>query len=150
MSEKTSNQVKEFEPRIVTFLCNWCSYAGADTAGVSRLELPPNILPVRVMCSGRVSAEMILKALLSGADGVLVLGCHIGDCHYSSGNHRTVKRIPLLRRLLTYMGIEPDRLRLDWVSGAEAGRFAKVTAEFVEAVRALGPLALPLREELEL
>jgi len=142
----SENVKSDFEPRIVAFLCNWCSYAGADTAGVSRLELPPNILPVRVMCSGRVSAEMVLKALLSGADGVLVLGCHIGDCHYGSGNHRTVKRIPLLRRLMTYMGIEPDRLRLDWVSGAEAGRFARITTEFVEAVRALGPLALPLRE----
>ena len=100
------------------------------------------------MCSGRVSIEMVLKALMAGADGVLVLGCHIGDCHYGSGNHRTVKRIPLLRRLMTYMGIEPDRLRLDWVSGAEAGRFAKITTEFVEAVRALGPLSLPLREGL--
>jgi F420-non-reducing hydrogenase iron-sulfur subunit len=149
MSEQTPNRVDGFEPKIVAFLCNWCSYAGADSAGVSRLELPPNILPVRVMCSGRVSAEMILKALMTGADGVLVLGCHIGDCHYSSGNHRTAKRVPLLRKLVTYMGIEPDRLRLDWVSGAEAGRFARVTSEFVEAVRALGPLSVPLREGLD-
>ena len=143
MSETNNNN--GFEPKIVAFLCNWCSYAGADSAGVARFQSPPNILPVRVMCSGRVSAEMILKAFMTGADGVLVLGCHIGDCHYDSGNHRTAKRIPLLRKLLIYMGIEPDRLRLDWVSASEAPKFAQVTKEFVEAVRVLGPLAAPLR-----
>jgi F420-non-reducing hydrogenase iron-sulfur subunit len=130
---------EEFEPRIVAFLCNWCSYAGADSAGVARIPSPPNILPVRVMCSGRVSPEMVLRAFRAGADGVLVLGCHIGDCHYDSGNHRTAKRMPVLRRLLGYIGIEPERLRLDWVSAAEGGKFAKVTAEFTEAVRELGP-----------
>lgn len=130
-----------FEPRIVAFLCNWCSYAGADNAGIGRLPSPANVLPIRVMCSGRVSPEMILRAFRSGADGVLVLGCHIGDCHYISGNHRTIKRIPLLRNLLGYVGINPDRLRLDWVSSAEAPKFAQVTREFVETVRALGPAA---------
>ncbi len=130
-----------FEPRIVAFLCNWCSYAGADNAGISRLPSPANILPIRVMCSGRVSPEMILRAFRSGADGVLVLGCHIGDCHYIDGNHRTIKRIPLLRNLLGYIGINPERLRLDWVSSAEAPKFAQVTQEFVETVRALGPAA---------
>jgi F420-non-reducing hydrogenase iron-sulfur subunit len=130
---------KDFEPRIVAFLCNWCSYAGADNAGVGRIPSPPNILPVRVMCSGRVSPEMVLRAFRAGADGVLVLGCHIGDCHYDSGNHRTAKRMPVLRRLLGYIGIEPERLRLDWVSAAEGGKFAQVTAEFTETIRELGP-----------
>jgi F420-non-reducing hydrogenase iron-sulfur subunit len=132
---------ESFEPRIVAFLCNWCSYAGADNAGVARMQSPANVLPIRVMCSGRVSPEMVLRAFRSGADGVLVLGCHIGDCHYISGNHRTIKRIPLVRNLLGYVGINPDRLRLDWVSSAEAPKFAKVTSEFVETVRALGPIA---------
>jgi len=132
---------ESFEPRIVAFLCNWCSYAGADNAGIARMSSPANILPIRVMCSGRVSPEMVLRAFRAGADGVLVLGCHIGDCHYTSGNHRTAKRIPLLRNLLGYVGINPDRLRLDWVSAAEAPKFAQVTREFVETVRALGPMA---------
>jgi len=132
---------ESFEPRIVAFLCNWCSYAGADNAGIARIPSPANILPIRVMCSGRVSPEMILRAFRSGADGVLVLGCHIGDCHYTSGNHRTAKRIPLVRNLLGYVGINPDRLRLDWVSAAEAPKFARVTKEFVETVQGLGPLS---------
>jgi F420-non-reducing hydrogenase iron-sulfur subunit len=130
-----------FEPRVVAFLCNWCSYAGADNAGVARMASPANVLPVRVMCSGRVSPEMILRAFRSGADGVLVLGCHIGDCHYTSGNHRTAKRMPLVRNLLGYVGVNPDRFRLDWVSAAEGPKFAQVTQEFVDAVRALGPIA---------
>ena len=130
-----------FEPKIIAFLCNWCSYAGADNAGIARISSPANILPIRVMCSGRVSPEMVLRAFRSGADGVLVLGCHIGECHYASGNHRTAKRIPLLRNLLGYVGITPGRLRLDWVSAAEAPKFAQVTQEFVETVRALGPLS---------
>ena len=131
---------ESFEPRIVAFLCNWCSYAGADSAGIARLPSPANILPIRVMCSGRVSPEMVLRTFRSGADGVLVLGCHIGDCHYINGNHRTAKRMPLLRQLLGYVGISPDRLRLDWVSSAEAPKFSHVTQEFVETVRALGPI----------
>jgi F420-non-reducing hydrogenase iron-sulfur subunit len=129
-----------FEPRIIAFLCNWCSYAGADNAGIARIPSPANILPIRVMCSGRVSPEMVLRAFRSGADGVLVLGCHIGECHYINGNHRTAKRIPVLRNMLGYVGINPDRLRLDWVSAAEAPRFAQVTEEFVDTVRELGPL----------
>ncbi len=132
---------KSFEPKIVAFLCNWCSYAGADNAGIARLQSPPNVLPIRVMCSGRVSPEMVLRAFRSGADGVLVLGCHIGDCHYIDGNHRTIKRMPLVQRLLSYVGVDPDRFRLDWVSSAEAPKFAKVTREFVEQVRELGPIA---------
>ena len=147
MSKSSSNAIEEFEPKVVAFMCNWCSYAAADSAGVARIPSPPNVLPVRVMCSARVSAELILKAFMSGADGVIVLGCHIGDCHYDSGNHRTVKRIPLLHKLLIYMGVEPDRLRLKWVSAAESPQFAQVTNEFVEDVRALGPLSAPLRME---
>lgn len=144
MEREEEKQGEAFEPRIVAFLCNWCSYAGADNAGIARIQSPANILPIRVMCSGRVSPEMVLRAFRAGADGVLVLGCHIGDCHYLSGNHRTARRIPLLRNLLGYVGINPERLRLDWVSAAEAPRFAQVTKEFAEAVRALGPIAQEL------
>lgn len=134
-----------FEPQIVAFMCNWCSYAGADNAGIARIPSPANILPIRVMCSGRVSPEMVLRAFRSGADGVLILGCHIGECHYIDGNHRTAKRIPVLRKALSYVGIDPNRLHLDWVSAAEAPRFAQVTETFVETVRALGPLEQKVR-----
>lgn len=137
---------ENFEPKVVAFLCNWCSYAGADSAGIARMPSPANVLPIRVMCSGRVSPEMVLRAFRAGADGVLVLGCHIGDCHYIDGNHRTAKRMPLVQNLLGYVGINPDRFRLDWVSSAEAPKFAKVTKEFVETVRALGPLAHEMGE----
>lgn len=129
----------DFEPRIIGFLCNWCSYAGADAAGISRFKYQPNIRIVRVMCSGRVSPELVLRAFRAGADGVLVLGCHIGDCHYVSGNHRTAKRMPILRRILEYVGIEPERLRLDWVSSAEAPKFQQVVNEFTETIKELGP-----------
>ncbi len=137
---------EHFEPKVVAFLCNWCSYAGADNAGIARLQSPANVLPVRVMCSGRVSPEMVLRAFRAGADGVLVLGCHIGECHYINGNHRTAKRMPLVRNLLGYVGIAPERLRLDWVSSAEAPKFAQVTREFVETVRALGPITEEMGE----
>ncbi|TEU12665.1 MAG: hydrogenase iron-sulfur subunit [Anaerolineales bacterium] len=129
----------DFEPRIIGFLCNWCSYAGADAAGISRFKYQPNIRIVRVMCSGRVSPELVLRAFREGADGVLVLGCHIGDCHYVSGNHRTAKRMPVLCRILDYIGIEPERLRLDWVSSAEAPKFQRVVNEFTETIKELGP-----------
>ena len=136
-----------FQPKIVAFLCNWCSYAGADNAGISRLQSPANILPIRVMCSGRVSPEIILRTFRSGADGVLVLGCHIGDCHYINANHRTVKRLPLLRNLLEYVGINPKRFMLDWVSSAEAPKFAKVTTEFVTTILELGPIVDEISSE---
>jgi len=138
---------ENFEPKVIAFLCNWCSYAGADSAGVARMPSPANVLPIRVMCSGRVSPEIVLRAFRAGADGVLVLGCHIGDCHYIDGNHRTAKRMPLVRNLLSYVGVEPARLRLDWVSSAEAPKFARVTEEFVETIRALGPLEPEMREQ---
>ncbi len=136
----------EFEPRVIAFMCNWCTYAGADNAGVARIPSPANILPIRVMCSGRVSPEMVLRAFRAGADGVLVMGCHIGDCHYDSGNHRTLKRMPLLRNLLSYTGVDPERLELVWVSASEAPRFAQVTTEFVDKIRRLGPLSQEVTE----
>lgn len=129
----------EFEPKIIAFLCTWCSYTGADLAGTSRLKSPYNIRAVRTPCSGRVSAELIMRAFDEGADGVIVLGCHIGECHYDTGNHRTAKRIPVLHSLMTFAGLEPERLRLDWVSASEGDRFARIVSEFTEAVRALGP-----------
>lgn len=131
-----------FEPKIIGYFCNWCSYGGADAAGTARLQYPPNVRVVRVMCSGRVSPELVLRTFREGADGVLVLGCHIGDCHYAEGNHRTAKRIPMLRNVLGYVGIEPERLRLDWASSAEGDKVARVIAEFTETVRALGPLKI--------
>jgi coenzyme F420-reducing hydrogenase delta subunit len=130
-----------FEPKIIAFLCTWCSYTGADSAGIARLKSPPNIRAVRVPCSGRVAPELVIRAFDQGADGVLLLGCHIGECHYETGNHRAAKRLPVLKSLLTFAGLEPERLRLDWVSASEGERFSQVTTEFTEAVRALGPAA---------
>jgi len=131
-----------FEPKILAFCCNWCSYAGADLAGVSRLQMPPNLRVIRVMCSGRVSPEWVIKALSSGMDGVMVLGCHIGDCHYIDGNHRTKKRFVLLGKLLGAMGINPDRLLLDWVSASEGAKFQNVVTKFVDRVKELGPTSI--------
>lgn len=133
----------DFEPRIIAFACNWCSYAGADLAGVSRIQYPPTTRVIRVMCSGRVSPMFILEALRAGADGVLVTGCHLGDCHYISGNEKAVHNIELARSLIELLGIEPQRLRLEWISAAEGARFAEVIHEFTDQVRALG--ASPLR-----
>ncbi|OGO10159.1 MAG: hypothetical protein A2Z66_02290 [Chloroflexi bacterium RBG_13_66_10] len=128
-----------FEPKILGFLCTWCSYTGADLAGTARLHYPSNLRAVRVPCSGRVAPELILRAFDQGADGVLVLGCHIGECHYDNGNHRTAKRVPVLKALLSFAGLEPERLRLDWVSASEGERFARLVGEFTEALRLLGP-----------
>jgi len=128
-----------FEPKIVAFCCNWCSYAGADLAGTSRIQYSPNIRVIRVMCSGRVNPLFVIKALSIGADGVLVLGCHPGDCHYIEGNYKTMRRIPLLKKMLKQLGIEEDRVRLEWVSASEAAKFAEVTNGFTESVRKLGP-----------
>ena len=129
----------EFEPKILGFLCNWCSYAGADLAGVSRLQYPPNIRVLRVMCSARVNPIFILKALLGGVDGVLISGCHPGDCHYMKGNYYTRRRITAVKKLLDTMGIEPDRIRLEWVSASEGIRFADTVREFTETIKKLGP-----------
>lgn len=129
-----------YEPKIIAFLCTWCSYTGADSAGTARLKSPWNVRAIRVPCSGRVSPELVLRAFDQGADGVIVLGCHIGECHYETGNHRAAKRIPILKSLLEFVGLEPERLRLDWVSASEAERFAKIVTEFTEDVKALGPI----------
>ena len=128
-----------FEPKIVGILCNWCSYAGADLAGISRKKFAPNVRVVRVMCSGRVEPTFILKAFEKGADGVIILGCHPGDCHYSAGNYKTLRRFPLLKKMLAQMGIENERLRLEWVSASEGDRFAAIVNEMTEQVRKLGP-----------
>jgi F420-non-reducing hydrogenase iron-sulfur subunit len=131
-----------FEPKILGILCNWCSYTGADLAGTARLKYPPNVTSVRVMCSGRVDPGFILDAYRHGADGVLVCGCHPGDCHYVEGNYKCLRRIPLTKTLLEGMGIDPNRLRLEWVSASEGNRFQEVVTEFTEQIRALGPLKL--------
>ncbi len=138
---------RDWEPKIIAFLCNWCSYAGADLAGVSRLQYPPNLRIVRVPCSGRVSPDMILDALRSGADGVLVSGCHPGDCHYISGNLYARRRFALLKSLLEFVGVEPGRVNFSWISASEGEEFAKVATEVAERVRALGPNSRLVKEE---
>ena len=131
-----------FEPKIVAFCCNWCSYAGADLAGTSRIQYSPNIRVIRVMCSGRVNPLFVIKALSIGADGVLVLGCHPGDCHYIEGNYKTMRRIPLLKKMMKQLGIEEERVRLEWVSASEGAKFAEVTNNFTQTIRNLGPSSL--------
>lgn len=131
-------------PNIVAFLCNWCGYAGADLAGVSRFQYPPTIRVIRVMCSGRVDPVFILRAFENGADGVLVCGCHINDCHYISGNLKAEKRVEKTQHLLKSIGISPDRLRLEWVSAAEGAKFAGVVKDFTELLEKLGPLKIKL------
>jgi len=130
-----------FEPRIVGFLCNWCSYAGADLAGVSRIQYPPNLRIIRVMCSGRIDPSMVLGVLAEGADGVLITGCHIGDCHYIDGNLYARRKFGLIRRLVEKAGLEPERVMLEWVSASEGQRFADVVAGFTGMIRGLGPVA---------
>ncbi len=130
------------EPTIVGFLCNWCSYEGADRAGDAHLECPANIRTVRVMCSGRVEPEFVLQAFREGASGVLILGCHPGDCHYKKGNYKARRRISLLRKTLGQFGIEPERVKLDWVAAGEGERFARVANEMAGTIRKLGPLDL--------
>ncbi|UCD22713.1 MAG: hydrogenase iron-sulfur subunit [Chloroflexota bacterium] len=131
-----------FEPKIVAFCCNWCSYAGADLAGTSRIQYSPNIRVIRVMCSGRVNPLFVIKALSIGADGVLILGCHPGDCHYIEGNYKTMRRIPLLKKMMKQLGIEEERVRLEWVSASEGAKFAEVTNNFTQTIRNLGPSSL--------
>ena len=131
-----------FEPKIVAFCCNWCSYAGADLAGTSRMQYPSTIRIIRVMCSGRVNPLFVLKALSVGADGVLILGCHPGDCHYIEGNYKTMRRIPLLKKMLKQFGIEEERVRLEWVSASEGAKFAEIANNFTQAIKNLGPSSL--------
>jgi F420-non-reducing hydrogenase iron-sulfur subunit len=130
----------QFEPKIVLFACNWCTYAAMDLAGTSRMKYPPNFRVIRLMCSGRVDPQFILEAFRDGADGVLVAGCHPGDCHYIEGNYKALRRMVLLRRILESLGIEKERLRLEWISAGEAVKFVKVAREMVEQIKALGPL----------
>lgn len=138
--KKTSE--KKFTPRIVVFACNWCSYAGADTAGVSRIQYSPNFRIIRTMCSGRVTPGMVLKAFKLGADGVLVSGCHLGDCHYIFGNYRAIENFERTQALIKTLGLEEGRLRLEWVSAAEGPRFGQLIDEFVGEVTKLGPSPL--------
>jgi F420-non-reducing hydrogenase iron-sulfur subunit len=138
---------KKFEPKIIGFLCNWCSYAGADLAGVSRIQYPPNIIIIRVMCSGRIDPSFILEAFKDGADGVLVAGCHLpSDCHYISGNFKALRRVTLLKKVLRDFGIEPERLRLEWLSASEGDRFAAIVRDMVEEIKKLGPNPLKAKE----
>jgi len=130
------------EPTIVSFLCNWCSYEGADKAGGARLNYPANVRIIRVMCSGRVDPELVIQALKEGASGVLILGCHPGDCHYKTGNYKALRRAHLLKKTLKQLGIEEERVRLDWVAAGEGERFAKVANEMTETMKNLGPLDL--------
>ena len=130
---------EEYEPLIIAFCCNWCSYAGADLAGVSRLQYPPNMRVVRVMCSGMVHPNLVIDALTKGADGVIICGCHIGDCHYLEGNLKAESRKDAIELLLEDFGLEPERFRLEWVSASEGPRFAEVMRNMTETVRALGP-----------
>ena len=132
---------ERFEPRVVGFLCNWCSYEGADAAGRGHIPCPSNFTPIRVMCSGRVDPQFVLDAFANGADGVLILACHPGDCHYKDGNHSAMRRSVLLRMVLEQFGIEKERIRLDWVSASEGERYTRIVTEMVEDVRALGPRA---------
>jgi F420-non-reducing hydrogenase iron-sulfur subunit len=136
-----------FEPKILSFLCNWCAYAGADLAGISRFQYPPNTRVIRVMCSGRVDPVFIPKAFLAGYDGVMILGCHPGDCHYLTGNYQAEKKINLTRKLLNMAGIDSERLLLDWVSAGEGERFSQVVRQFIEKIRTLGPF--PLDQEMK-
>ncbi|BBO68625.1 heterodisulfide reductase subunit D [Desulfosarcina alkanivorans] len=128
-----------WEPVIVAFFCNWCTYAAADLAGVGRMQYPANIRVIRLPCSGRMSPKFILAALMQGADGVWVSGCHPGDCHYISGNYYARRKFALLTRLLTFMGVEPDRVRFSWISSAESTKFIRVVNEVTEHIRMLGP-----------
>jgi F420-non-reducing hydrogenase iron-sulfur subunit len=131
--------MKDWQPKILAILCNWCSYAGADLAGVSRIQYPPTIRVVRVPCSGRVDPLFIMKSLQSGFDGVLVSGCHPGDCHYLSGNYVARRRFAILKPLLEFMGIEPDRVQFSWISAGEGERFAQVMTKVTNDIKKIGP-----------
>ncbi len=129
----------QFEPKIVGFLCNWCSYAGADLAGTSRMQYPPNIRSIRVMCSGSVDSAYVLRALLAGADGVLVGGCHPGDCHYVNGNYKARRRITILKEIMKTLGLEDERVRIRWISASEGKRYADTVSRMTSDMRKLGP-----------
>jgi F420-non-reducing hydrogenase iron-sulfur subunit len=138
-----------FEPKIVAFLCNWCSYRAADLAGTARIKYQPNVRMIRVMCSGRVDPQFVLKAFALGADGVMIAGCHPGECHYLEQNYKTMRRFSMLKHTLKALGVEEDRTRLQWASAAEGPQLAKAVDEMVDQVRALGPLSWPNKWEEE-
>ncbi|MHA1170991.1 MAG: hydrogenase iron-sulfur subunit [Candidatus Heimdallarchaeota archaeon] len=146
MNQKATTVVKNndqtFEPNLLAFCCNWCSYAGADLAGLSRLKYPPNIRIIRTMCSGRVDPQFVVDAFENGADGVLIAACHLGDCHYISQNYKTYKRVNLLHKLMDTFGIEKDRLRLEFISAGEGNKFANTVIEMVDKLKELGPSPL--------
>jgi coenzyme F420-reducing hydrogenase delta subunit len=142
------NTKTDFEPNIVAFLCNWCSYAGADLAGTSRIHYPPNVRVIRVMCSGRVNPLFVMNALQQGADGVLISGCHPGDCHYMQGNYYARRRFNLMRNFLEYLGVEPERVRMSWVSASEGAKWKEVIEEVTEGVRTVGPMDKFKRRQL--
>jgi len=133
------NSSEDFEPRIIGFVCNWCTYAGADLAGTSRLHYPPNVRLIRLPCSGRIDPLFIFRAFLQGADGVLVSGCHPGDCHYSTGNYFAKRKLALAKRIIEFIGLEPERLRLEWISAAEGQKFADVCSDFTRRLKEMGP-----------
>jgi F420-non-reducing hydrogenase iron-sulfur subunit len=142
MNKDQIKSTNGFSPRIVAFLCNWCTYTGADLAGVARMQSSPCVRVIRTMCSGRVDPTFVLKAFEKGADGVMIGGCHIGDCHYSEGNYKTLRRVEMLKILLEQYGIDPARLRLEWISASEGDKYADVTLEFEKELKELGPLVL--------
>jgi F420-non-reducing hydrogenase iron-sulfur subunit len=148
MREKKPGAARSWEPRIVCFFCNWCTYLAADLAGTSRLKYPANVRVIRLMCSGRIDPQFVLDAFAKGADGVLVGGCHPGDCHYQDGNTKMLRRFRFLRPLLESMGIERERFRLEWISASEATKLRTVVQEMVEDLRALGPLDVKTPEEI--
>jgi len=130
-----------FEPKIVAFLCNWCAYAGADLAGMSRIQYAPNLLVVRVMCSGMVEPTFVLAALQTGADGVLIGGCHFGDCHYRTGNYKAARRAAMLKKVMKQLGVDEERVNLEWISASEANHFAQVASDMTAKIKELGPFA---------
>jgi len=137
-----------FEPDIVAFLCNWCSYAGADLAGTSRIHYPSNVRVIRVMCSGRVNPLFVMNALQQGADGVIIAGCHPGDCHYMSGNYYARRRFNLMRNFLEYLGVEPERVRMSWVSASEGAKWKEVVEEVTDDIKKIGPMDKFKRRQL--
>lgn len=139
---QTGNPPANWEPKIVAFLCNWCSYTGADLAGISRIKWPSTVRNIRIMCTGRLDPTFVVKAFQFGADGVIISGCHPGDCHYQEGNYKALRRVHLLKRLMTDFGIAPQRLRLVWISASEGEHWAAVCSEMTETIRDLGPLQL--------
>ncbi len=148
-AKKEAKEQESFDPTIIAFACNWCSYSGADLAGTSRFQYAPNLRIIRVMCSGRVDPSLVLKALRNGADGVLVSGCHPSDCHYISGNEKAEARISFLKRFLPQVGIDPRRIRLEWIAGSEGELFARLANEFTEEIRGLGPNPLKGDDQAE-